>query len=137
GISDYAARLVQQLKSTHTIDLYHDGGYVPELGIDPAEFACFDYRLFRRHASLRRYRGVVYQMGNSPYHGFLYEMLGRFPGIVTLHDFNLAAFQFWRAHQGGVPMDNFRREVEFCYPDRLDEIVPRLWDWTTERGGLQ
>ncbi|MEO6809807.1 MAG: glycosyltransferase [Isosphaeraceae bacterium] len=137
GIADYAARLVGELKHAYEIDLYHEPGYVPEMSLKCAGFACHDVRLFRRNASLRPYRGVLYQMGNSYYHGFLYEMMAQYPGIVTLHDFNLAAFQFWRAHQGGVPIDNFRFEIEHNYPDRIGEIVGQLWDWTKERGGLQ
>lgn len=137
GIADYAARLVGELKNTYEIDLYHEPDYVPEMSLKCGDFACHDFRLFRRNASVRPYRGVIYQMGNSFYHGFLYDMMARFPGIVTLHDFNLAAFQFWRAHQGGVPIDNFRFEIEHNYPDRVDEIVGQLWDWTKERGGLQ
>jgi glycosyltransferase involved in cell wall biosynthesis len=137
GISDYAARLAAELSRSYWVDVYHDAGYIPELGLRPgAEFACYDYRLFRRRAAVLGYRGVVYQMGNSFYHGFLFEMLGRFPGVVTLHDFNLAAFHFWRAHQGGVPMDNFRRELAYCYPDRIEEFDPQLWDWAGERRSL-
>jgi glycosyltransferase involved in cell wall biosynthesis len=137
GIADYAARLVSELKDTYEIDLYHESGYVPEMSLKCADFPCHDFRLFRRNASIRPYRGVLYQMGNSFYHGFLYEMMARYPGIVTLHDFNLAAFQFWRAHRSGVPIDNFRFEIEHNYPDRIGEIVGQLWDWTRERGGLQ
>jgi glycosyltransferase involved in cell wall biosynthesis len=137
GISDYAIRLIAELKKHYSLHLFHDSGYVPEIGLQSDELSCYDHRLFPHFASVFDYRGVIYQMGNSYYHGFLYDMMKRFPGVVALHDFNLAAFQFWRAHQGGVPMDNFRSEMEFCYPDRLDEIVPQLWDWTRERGGLQ
>ncbi len=137
GIADYAMRLVNVLKDHYTIDLYHDAGYVPEPVLGGPEFASFDYRLFARNRTLIPYRGVLYQMGNSFYHGFLYDMLMKWPGIVTLHDFNLAAFHFWKAHQGGVPIDNFRWEIEYCYPDRISEIVPNLWEWAGEPGGLQ
>jgi glycosyltransferase involved in cell wall biosynthesis len=137
GIADYAMRLTAELKQYYEIHLFHAQGFVPEVALRSPEFRCHDYRLFPKLASVLPYRGVIYQMGNSPYHGFVYEMLTKYPGVVALHDFNLAAFHFWRAHQGGVPMDNFRAEVEFCYPDRIDEIVPRLWGWTEERGGLQ
>jgi glycosyltransferase involved in cell wall biosynthesis len=137
GIADYALRLIAELKKHYEIHLFHAQGFVPDVALRSPEFRCHDYRLFPKLASVLPYRGVVYQMGNSPYHGFVYEMLAKHPGIVALHDFNLAAFQFWRAHQGGVPIDNFRAEIEYCYPDRINEIVPRLWDWTKERGGLQ
>jgi glycosyltransferase involved in cell wall biosynthesis len=137
GISDYAIRLIGELKRHYEIHLFHDSGYVPEIALRTAEFRSHEHRLFPRLDSVLDYRGVIYQMGNSYYHGFIYEMIKRRPGIVALHDFNLAAFQFWRAHQGGVPMDNFRAEIEYCYPERFEEIGPQLWGWTEERGGLQ
>src|SRR5262249_33767753 len=137
GISDYAIRLIEELKTHFELHLFHDAGYVPDIALKSLEFGCYDYRLFARMSSVLDYRGAVYQMGNSYYHGFIYDTLLRFPGVVTIHDFNLAAFQFWRAHQGGVPMDNFRSEIEYCYPGRIDEIVPQLWGWTEESGGLQ
>jgi glycosyltransferase involved in cell wall biosynthesis len=137
GISDYAMRLAEELSATYTVDLFHEDGYVPSVGLGSTRFSCFDHRLLRRNLSALGYRGVVYQMGNSYYHGFLYELMRVHPGVVTLHDFNLAAFHFWRAHQGGVPIDNFRWEVEYCYPDKIDEHRAQMWDWTRERGGLQ
>jgi glycosyltransferase involved in cell wall biosynthesis len=138
GIANYAEQLIDALARHYRIDLYHDAGYVPELGLRPGEFSCHDYRLFRRRAAVLGYRGVVYQMGNSFYHGFLFDMMRRFPGVVTLHDFSLAAFHYTRAHlRGGVAIDNFLEEVGHSYPDRVGEIARNVGEWSRERGGLQ
>ena len=40
-------------------------------------------RLFEFRARVLRYHGVLYQMGNSEYHRFLYEKLRIHPGVVT------------------------------------------------------
>ena len=49
-----------------------------------------DYRLFDRIAAAKDYHAVVYQMGNSWYHSYMYPLMLRHPGLVTLHDFCLA-----------------------------------------------
>jgi glycosyltransferase involved in cell wall biosynthesis len=110
GISDYIASLIAELRSTYTIDLYHDSGYVPELGRTAPTFGCFDHRLFSRRARVLNYRAVLYQMGNSPYHRFVFEALQRHPGIVTLHDFYLPHFQFW-CPVPDAPPDYLQRRV--------------------------
>jgi glycosyltransferase involved in cell wall biosynthesis len=137
GISDYAVRLLNELKKTYTIDLYHDAGYVPDLGLSSSEFGCFDYRLFDRRDAALGYHQVVYQMGNSVYHGFLYETLQRRPGVVTLHDFCIASFQYWYAHVRGWGIEGFRREVAANIPHRADELLAELDTWQHEEGGIQ
>ncbi len=102
GVSDYSVRLLDELKHRYTIDLYHDAGYFPHIGFQSHDFGCYDFRLFERNARVLDYHALVYQMGNSPYHGYMYETLLRHPGIVTLHDLNIAEFHFWYADQPGV-----------------------------------
>ncbi len=137
GISDYAARLVRELSDWYTIDLYHDPGYVPELSLNGGEFSCYDARLFPRHARVLGYRGVLYQMGNSFYHRVVYEELQKHHGIVVLHDFCLAGFQFWYAHQCPDPLIYLHRELAFCYPDRHEEYSSQINAWMRESGGFQ
>lgn len=136
GIADYTRLLLEGLKADYAIDLYHDIGYVPEPGLGTAEFGCFDYRLFARRSALLNYHAVLYQMGNSTYHGFVYDTLQNHPGIVTLHDFCLAGFQYWRARLPGAAADAFRREIEHCDPGRAAEVLPKLDEWAERPGGV-
>ncbi len=137
GISDYAARLVEELLSTYDIDIYHESGYVPEFGLRTSRLGCFDWRLFPRNARVIGYRGVVHQMGNSFYHRFVYEALQRHRGITALHDFCLSGFQFWYAHQFGDPEGYLRREITYCYPESDAEFHAQLTRWAQEDGGFQ
>jgi glycosyltransferase involved in cell wall biosynthesis len=137
GISDYAMRLVEALSGRYAIELVHENGYVPEPGLDARRLPCVREGTFARRARVLGYRGILYQMGNSYYHGAVYNLLQAIPGVVTLHDFNLAAFHFWRAHQRGDGPANFRRELAHCYPDRPELLGPDLIEWAAERGGLQ
>ena len=49
-------------------------------GLASAEFMACDYRLFERFAAAKDYHAIVYQMGNSRYHSFMYEMMTPPPG---------------------------------------------------------
>ena len=137
GVSDYSARLLDELKRHYMIDLYHDAGYVPHIGLQSPDFGCYDYRLFERNARIMDYHALVYQMGNSHYHGYMYEILLRHPGIVTLHDLGIADFHFWYAQQPGVDgTAHMRREFEaFCGADS-DEVLRALAPWAGMPGGM-
>lgn len=138
GIADYSIRLLRELRELYSIDLYHEHGYEPDLGSEAGFYGCFDHKLFARRSRELGYRGVVYQMGNSYYHGYLYELLQTFPGIVTLHDVNLSGFHFWRAHQGGrEPFAYFRAELEDLEPELAHTVIPWLREMAAEPGGLE
>lgn len=138
GIADYSIRLADALRDRYTIEMIHEDGYVPARALGSADFGSYDHRAYARRAAVLGYRGVLYQMGNSYYHKFLYEMLLRHPGIVTLHDFNLAGFHFWRAHQDSEhPLDTFRLELAHSHPEHEDDPSASVEDWMREPGGVQ
>ncbi len=133
GVSDYSALLIDELKTMYTIDLYHESGYVPEPSLVEGGFDCCDARLFPRQAAVRDYHGVVYQMGNSRYHRFLYEIMLRHPGVVTLHDFCLAGFHLEYGFRLGRLREFFRDELLQWYPEQASTIetllAPSEWNW--------
>ena len=137
GISTYASRLVDELADDYRIELFHDSGYVPDAGLGATGLSCHDYRLFARYARHRDYRAVIYQMGNSFYHNFIYDMMSSHPGIVTLHDFYLGGFQYWRASISADPESTFRSELEHTEPQRAAEVLASLPEWRAEPGGMQ
>jgi glycosyltransferase involved in cell wall biosynthesis len=112
GISDYTARLIEALSGRYAIDVFRDANYVPFLEIQNNDFGCYDHRIFERLARARNYRAVLYQMGNSHYHRYIYDRLDRWPGLVTLHDFSLVGFHAgWSMEPDAAP-DHFRRAFE-------------------------
>jgi glycosyltransferase involved in cell wall biosynthesis len=131
GISDYSALLLEQLKQTYAIDLYHESGYVPEPALVDGGFECCDIRLFPRVAAVRDYHALVYQMGNSRYHHFLYETMLRHPGIVTLHDFCLAGFHLQFGERAGRAREFIAEELGRWYPEHAESIaqVLDMPDW--------
>jgi glycosyltransferase involved in cell wall biosynthesis/SAM-dependent methyltransferase len=68
GIADYSAVLLDHLKRFAEVEAFA----AKPLRFDAAE-----------------YDAIVYQLGNNPYHAFVYEMAMEHPGIVVLHEANL------------------------------------------------
>jgi glycosyltransferase involved in cell wall biosynthesis len=137
GIADYAARLAGALIEHVDLDVYHDGDYVPELGLRDRRFRCIDRAAFARRVAVLPHRAVIYQMGNSWYHRFVYELLREHPGITVLHDFNLAGFHHWYGHQPDVPPGHFDRVIE--REQAAGAIGPDedVRSWRAEPGGIQ
>ncbi len=68
GIADYSETLAEHLKPLVDLEIFADGDR-------PFDASRFDVAL--------------YQLGNNPYHGFVYEAALRHPGAVVMHESNL------------------------------------------------
>ncbi|MEP7199850.1 MAG: glycosyltransferase [Chloroflexota bacterium] len=91
GIASYSEALLPQLAPHVSLDLFVNG-YMPSDNTLRAQFDIFDYHEFERMRRVRGYDAIVYQMGNSPFHGYIYETLLRHPGITVLHELVLHHF---------------------------------------------
>ena len=132
GVSDYSQLLLGDLSKTYRIDLYHDAGYVPETALASDEFRARDYRLFARFAPQEDYHAVVYQMGNSRYHSYMYETMLNVPGVVTLHDFCLAGFHLHYGQPRGGAKEYLRDQLLRWYPEDAEKIELTSKGWTTD-----
>jgi len=83
GIADYTAELLPLLSEELDVDVYIDD-YVP----DPlqAGVRVRNWRLFESTLEREGYEVVVYQMGNSAYHEYMYPLAMRYPGVLVLHE---------------------------------------------------
>jgi glycosyltransferase involved in cell wall biosynthesis/SAM-dependent methyltransferase len=68
GIADYSAAVLEHLNRSIHVDTFAD---------KPASFDAAGYDI------------CVYQLGNNPYHDFVYEAALKFPGVVVMHEANL------------------------------------------------
>jgi glycosyltransferase involved in cell wall biosynthesis/SAM-dependent methyltransferase len=68
GIADYSQALLEQLRSMAEVEVFAD----ETKRFDPA-----------------RYDAILYQIGNNPYHAFVYQAALRHPGVAVLHEANL------------------------------------------------
>lgn len=107
GIADYVAELLPTLAEIYDITVISD-----QVEVWPAPSGeRFDVRSiewFEQNASA--FDRVIYQMGNSPFHAHMLDLLQRYPGVVVLHDFFLSSLMLW-AEQTGYRRDGFKHAL--------------------------
>jgi glycosyltransferase involved in cell wall biosynthesis len=100
GIADYSAELLPELARHYDIELI-----APQTAVsDPWILANFPVRSvewFEAHAD--SYDRVVYHFGNSWFHYHMFELLGKYPGVVVLHDFFMSGVLDYADFHGGHP----------------------------------
>src|SRR5690242_14349971 len=105
GISDYSEELLLTMHGATTggrpaqIDLFIDRGYSPSNPEITRRFRVRQGRGFGRVAN--EYDSVIYQLGNSPAHAYIYEQSLRHPGVVVMHEFVLHHLRQWMALNNG------------------------------------
>lgn len=133
GVADYAAKLVAELRCDYAIDAYHDPANPPDSSL-LGDATPIPSPLLPRLIGLRQYKVILYQMGNSPYHAFLYPLMLALPGIVTLHDLRLTNFHETFGARRDVEPGHLAREIAHDRPE--GEIVNDLPAMRGERGGV-
>ena len=97
GISDYNLRLARELGKRIDVDIVTAGPaeeYAKPLEQGVQLIGATDRRWLE---PLRQHDRVLYCMGNSLFHGHVYELLQRRPGAVVFHDVQLTGFYGWQA----------------------------------------
>ena len=123
GIAAYSSELVPLLAHAHSIDIYIDrAAPTPTVDLGVPVWPSTDF--IRRHQA-QPYDLVVYQIGNARCHDYMWAYLGRFPGLVVLHDAQLHHARAMNLLTSGRAAD-YRAEFAFCHPDAnpgLAELV--------------
>ena len=121
GIADYSEEMLLELKRHVDIDLYIDPGYSPSNQRIVDEFTIHPFDASRFDPSA--YDEIVYHLGNShSAHGYAYDALKRFPGIVVLHDYVFQGFYAEMLQASRDPkryLDLLRR----VYPGQGDRLA--------------
>jgi glycosyltransferase involved in cell wall biosynthesis len=102
GISYYSEELLPVLARALNLDTFVDG-YTPSEApaLRAAGVAVRGGREFARAQRAAAYDALIYQMGNSPAHAYMYDLALREPGIVVLHDVVLHHLRLWMAVNQG------------------------------------
>ncbi len=112
GVAAYSAELLPLL-GDDAIDTFVDG---------PTTAAAYSAHDFLWRQRRQPYDLVVYQLGNAPYHDYLWGYLAAFPGLVVLHD---ARLHHARARQllGQNRAPDYRAEFAFDHPDAVQAFT--------------
>lgn len=133
GIADYSLRLARSLSETYEIDAVYDPSIRP--AVDPS-ITPVPGPLLSRLRPLRAYRNILYQMGNSPAHAFLYRSMLAIPGVVTLHDPRLTHFHEAFGERPEVESGHLEREIARERPEDWRDIVASFDRMRDGPGGL-
>jgi glycosyltransferase involved in cell wall biosynthesis/SAM-dependent methyltransferase len=91
GIADYSAALLEPLARLVRVEVFDQA----PAAFDPSQFDL-----------------TLYQLGNNPYHQFVYQMALRHPGVVVMHEANLHHLVADLTIRGG-DWDAYLGEVEY------------------------
>jgi len=119
GVAAYSADVLPLLAPEFAIDVYVDAeacGRAPDgdarLGAAAVRSAHEFLWRHRRHP----YDLIVYQLGNAPWHDYLWAYLAAYPGLVVLHDARLHHARA-RALLSRGRADDYRAEFAFNHPE--------------------
>ncbi len=130
GVADYSKRFLETLVAHHPLraDIVvkgEPGSYVRQ-GHPAIELISVPQ--FRWLAEHGHYDSIIYCMGNSTFHDYVYELLKEHPGIVWLHDVRLTYFYHWYYSQLGRDLSTLPEELlpwARRYPDYEDALLVR------------
>ena len=115
GIAWYSEAILSRLFSAHSIDVFVDAE--PDGCMRPADdidvYAAHEF-IWRHHRA--PYDLVVYQMGNAPYHDYMWAYAFRYPGLVVLHDGQLHHARARMLLQR-KRIDDYRAEFLYNHPE--------------------
>ena len=122
GIAAYTAALLPWIARRHHIDLFTDATSERSQVPRGSAHAFSAHDIVWRHAR-DPYDLIIYQLGNSPAHDYMWPYLARYAGLVVIHDGNLQAA---RAHYffSRGDLDGYR--AEFAYNDPHHDAAAEL-----------
>lgn len=92
GIADYSAELIPALTAYYDVVVVVDQEQVSDTWVN-RNLPIKDIAWFKANAGI--VDRVIYQLGNSPYHQHMLELVKEIPGTVVLHDFYLSSLFEW------------------------------------------
>lgn len=121
GISDYSVDVITELSKYCDIDVFIDNNYKANCQF-PKNVRIFHHCVFN---ITEGYDEILYHMGNSEYHFYMYRYIREYPGIVVLHDYNL---------HGAIQYDSNRKNSlwQYSYYLREDYSLEYIYHYIDE-----
>lgn len=122
GISYYSSNLLPLLSKYWDIDIFIDDDYSCDVPFINSNFCIFSYHEFETLNQQKHYDTIIYQIGNSDNHIYMFDILQKFPGIVVLHDIFLGGVIHWMTGRIGK-QDKFIEEIIYSHGDSGKKLV--------------
>lgn len=111
GVADYSVELLDRLRVRSDVEVFVDDGYLPPLDL-LRRLRVMHFSAFERRTDQAPFDSVLYQMGGSLFHLYMYDALQRHRGTVMLHDLLWSCVLWAKAMSTGGGLAAFRRDVE-------------------------
>lgn len=137
GISDYSVDIIKALYEYYQIDVYIDEGYKPDIVFDD-QIQIFSHKEFERNRN--KYKEIIYQVGNSEYHIYMYRYIQKYKGVVVLHDYNMHGILIYHSLENGkLNYSIYEKILKEDYTDQqvrfyLEQLKAgktgyKTWEW--------
>ncbi|MDE2590662.1 MAG: glycosyltransferase, partial [Patescibacteria group bacterium] len=133
GIADYSARILPFLSYYWDIDIFIDDYTISDPYLTN-NFNIYSYLEFERLHTTKPYDSIVYQIGNSDNHVYMFDLVKKYPGIVVLHDVYLSGVIYWITGKVGK-LNEYIDEVIYSHGEKGKELVNKAqknlisWDY--------
>ena len=123
GISDYSVDIIMELSKYLEIDVFVDDGYSPGK-IEGVQI--YNHKDFNKRSN--NYVDVIYQIGNSEYHLYMYEYIKKTKCTVVLHDYNMhGVFQYIALSKGKNNMKLYSEIIQSDYTQaETEDYIKKL-----------
>lgn len=121
GISNYSASLLPLLSKYWDIDIFIDD-YVCTDPYLVANFNIYSYSEFEQFHKAYPYDSIVYQVGNSENHVYMFDFIKKYPGVLILHDVYLGGVIYWITGRIGK-LNEFIDEVIYSHGEKGEEMI--------------
>ena len=117
GVADYSARLLKELVNHVDVDVFVNGSAAEFEPLGSEGLNLKRRESFTLLDSLGAYDEVVYCMGNSEFHGYVYETLLQRPGVVLAHEVRFNGFYSWYGENRMADPSFFNRSIVAQHPN--------------------
>jgi len=124
GISDYSVDIIWQLAKYYSIDVFIDVGYTHNCLL-PQNVSVYKHTQFHKRHS--KYDRMIFQMGNNPFHKYMFKYIRKYHGVVVLHDCNLHDLLSAITY-GKMKVRSYEKMLSFDYKDKVSDVIEALHD---------
>jgi len=127
GIADYSMDILNAMAQIHDIDVFIDGGYTPTCPLNES-IHVYPHDDFPKKQP--EYDHVLFQMGNSMFHYYMYPYLHKYGGTLVLHDYNMHGVgQYVALHVCKDDMQTYEKYLLEDYPQAfVDTFLKNVRD---------
>lgn len=127
GIADYSERLLEEIGNYVDVDVFVEG---PTSEYDQPRSEAVTLRAHETFSLLDAagaFDRVIYCMGNSEFHGYIYESLVRRPGAILAHEVRFSGFYSWYGAHRASDASFFGRSLVAQHPSVPSSMGARSW----------